>query len=53
MAMNPFRRMEATPPENPVDSALAAQARRARFILMATMAVMIGGPLLLFVLFHL
>lgn len=49
--MNPFPRMEATPPEQ-TDPESQAQARRARRILFFAMAVMIGVPLLLFVLFH-
>lgn len=49
--MNRFPRMDATPPEE-LDPALAAQARRARLILMIAAAVMIGVPVLLFVIFH-
>jgi len=49
--MNPFPIMDATPPDNP-DPELAAQARRAQRILMLAMALMIGVPILLFVLFH-
>jgi hypothetical protein len=49
--MNPFRGMDATPPNDP-DPALAAQASRARRVLMLAMALMIGVPLLLFVLLH-
>ena len=45
------RPMDATPPEAP-DPELAAQACRARRILLLAMALMIGVPLLLFVLFH-
>lgn len=45
------RPMDATPPEDP-DVAVAAQARRARRILMLAMVLMIGAPLLLFVLFN-
>jgi hypothetical protein len=48
--MNPFPAMDAIPPEEP-DPKLAAQALRARRILMLAMAVMIGLPLLLFVIF--
>lgn len=49
--MNPFPRMDATPPEEP-DPAQTAQAHRARLILMIATAVMIGLPILLFILFH-
>lgn len=49
--MNPFRFMDATPPEH-FDPELMAQARRARRILFFAMALMIGVPVLLFVLFH-
>jgi hypothetical protein len=49
--MNAFRGMDATPPDGS-DPALAAQARRARRILLVAMAVMVGIPLLLFVVLH-
>lgn len=42
--------MEATPPED--NPQLAAQAQRAKRILMLAMAIMVALPLLLFVLFH-
>lgn len=45
------RPMDATPPEAPAPE-LAAQARRAQRILLLAMALMIGAPVLLFVLFH-
>jgi hypothetical protein len=50
-AMNAFRRMDATPPENESPQ-LAAEARRARVILFVTMAAMIALPVLLFLAFH-
>ena len=49
--MNAFPPMDATPPENP-DPEMAAQARRAQRILVLAMALLIGVPVLLFVLFH-
>jgi hypothetical protein len=49
--MNAFPRMDATPPDNP-DPDLQAQARRAQRILFFAMALLIGVPILLFVLFH-
>lgn len=49
--MNPFPPMDATPPK-PSDPKLVAQAERARRILFVAMALMIGVPVLLFVLFH-
>lgn len=47
--------MDATPPPTPTppeDPRLRAQGDRARLILWIAMAVMIGLPALLFVLFH-
>jgi hypothetical protein len=47
--------MDATPPDkpdDPIDPVLAAQAHRARWILLGAMAVMILLPVLLFVIFH-
>lgn len=49
--MNPFPPMDAIPPEE-LDPALAAQARRARAILMIAAAAMVAVPVLLFVIFH-
>ncbi len=54
--MNGVISMEATPPDDKpapdVTPDQAAQAERAKRILMLTMAFMIALPLLLFVLFH-
>jgi hypothetical protein len=48
--MNAVPCMDATPPDEEV--CLAAQQARARTILFGAMALMIGLPVLLFVIFH-
>lgn len=49
--MNPFPRMDAIPSKKE-EADHAAEARRARTILMLAMGGMIALPVLLFVIFH-